>query len=83
MSEKKSTSNIDVAGKGPGGGRPTTMATGEEDVTAPTTMATGEEGPGPTTMATGEEETRIATTLAVGEESSGKIVQRSSPFGGF
>lgn len=50
------------------GGGPTTMATGEEDVTAPTTMAVGEEGPGPTTMAVGEEETRLATTLALGEE---------------
>ena len=58
------------------GGGPTTMATGEEEITAPTTMATGEEGGGPTTMATGEEETRMGatfggppiTTLAVAEE---------------
>lgn len=51
------------------GGGPTTMATGEEEVTGPTTMATGEEGGGPTTMAVGEEEAqRLATTLALGEE---------------
>ena len=51
---------------------PTTMAIGEEDVSAPTTMATGEEeGPGPTTMALGEEETRTATS------------PNSTPFGDF
>lgn len=61
MPEKKSTSTPD---------RPTTMATGEEDVSAPTTMAKGEEGPGPTTMATGEEEAR-------------RTIQRGSPFGDF
>ena len=61
MSEKKSASTD----------RPTTMAVGEEDVSAPTTMATGEEDPGgPTTMAVGEEEPR-------------KTIQRGSPFGGF
>jgi hypothetical protein len=48
--------------------RATTMATGEEGG-GPTTMATGEEDiTSPTTMATGEEETRLATTLALGEE---------------
>ena len=48
--------------------RATTMATGEEGG-GPTTMATGEEDiTAPTTMAIGEEETRLATTLAIGEE---------------
>jgi hypothetical protein len=57
------------------GGGPSTMATGEEDITAPTTMATGEEGGGgPTTMATGEEEMRAVSTLGIGEEDRGPTV---------
>ena len=49
------------------GGGPTTMATGEEDISAPTTMATGEEGSGgPTTMATGEEASTMFQRSAFG-----------------